>query len=97
MNRLIHASVVEHFDTKLDLVLFITQPRQEVKEEIMLRNVLRKPTHEAIEQVLFISSDEGAAVLISIRDMISASIEIADKIIDACNDQRIFLEHDISR
>jgi hypothetical protein len=92
-NRLIHASFVKHFNNKLAFVLFVTRPPKEVREAILGRSIL-KLRHEPIEQLLFVSSDEGS-VLISIRDMIDVSVEVADKIIDTCNEQKIFLELDL--
>jgi len=89
MNRLIHASFIQHFSNKLHFVLFITRPPKEVQEAIMLRSLGK---HETIEQLLFVSSDKDDPALISIRDMIDQSIKVADKIIDVCSDQNIFLE-----
>jgi hypothetical protein len=35
MNRLIHASIIEHIHNMLDFVLFIDRPEQEIREKIL--------------------------------------------------------------
>jgi hypothetical protein len=35
MNRLIHASIIEHIHNMLDFVLFIERPEKEIQEKIM--------------------------------------------------------------
>jgi hypothetical protein len=93
MNRLIHASTIEHINNKLDFVLFFTQPAKEIRDKIMWDRILHKgKKREPIEQLLFISSDNGDPVLISIKDLILQSTKVSDKVIDTCNGQKIFLE-----
>jgi hypothetical protein len=41
MNRLIHASMIEHIDNMLDFVLFVTRPGREIRERIMWNRVLK--------------------------------------------------------
>jgi hypothetical protein len=95
MNRLIHASIIEHINNKLDFVLFVTRPAKEIREKIMWNRILGKnQKREPIEQLLFVSSDDVDPVQISISDMIHQSTIVADKIIDTCCDQKIFLELD---
>jgi hypothetical protein len=93
MNRLIHASIVEHLHNKLNLVLFVTRPTKEVREKIIWNRILKKNyKREPIEQLLFVSSDEMNPVFFSISDMIQESTKVAEKVIDVCNNQKIFLE-----
>jgi hypothetical protein len=92
MNRLIHASIIEHIHNKLDLVLFVTRPSKEIRERIVWNRILKNQKREPIEQLLFVSSEEMNPVMISISDMIRQSIAVADKIVDLCNSQKIFLE-----
>lgn len=95
MSRLIHSSYIEHIDSKLDFVLFLAPPAQDVRERIVWNRIARKDKqHEPIEQLLFVSSEESDPVLISIKDMIQASVEVADRVISMCADQKIFLELD---
>lgn len=95
MNRLIHASIIEHLDNMLDLILFIERPSKEVREKLMWdrvlkRNYVRKP----IEQLLFVSGDDAAPVFFSMSDMIEQSIAVAEKVIEATARDKIFLELD---
>ncbi|MBR1156074.1 DarT ssDNA thymidine ADP-ribosyltransferase family protein [Bradyrhizobium sp. JYMT SZCCT0428] len=95
LDRLIHSSFIEHIDNKLDFVLFLAPPSKEDREKIMWNQVLKKnQKREPIEQLLFVSSEEGDPALISIRDMVQVSTKVADKVIETCSEQRIFLELD---
>jgi hypothetical protein len=59
MNRLIHASIIEHIHTMLDFVLFIDRPAQEVREKIFWNRIAkRNDEHGPMEQLLFISTDD---------------------------------------
>jgi len=40
MNRLIHASTIEHIRNMLDFVLFVTQPKKEVLDKILWNRIL---------------------------------------------------------
>jgi hypothetical protein len=48
-----------------------------------------------MEQLLFVSSEEANPVFFSIADMIHQSIAVSDKIVDVCNNEKIFLELDM--
>jgi hypothetical protein len=96
MNRLIHASFIRHLSTTLDVVFFFAELSLSKKSEkdvleMILPVAAKGQRHEAIEQLLVVSSDEGS-VIISLRDMIHECEAVANKIIDACRDQKIFLE-----
>jgi hypothetical protein len=96
MNRLIHASIIEHIDNMLDFVLFVTRPAREIREKIMWHRILNKNyDHKPMEQLLFVSSDEVNPVFFSLDDMIQQSIPVSEKIVDVCNDSKIFLELDM--
>jgi hypothetical protein len=96
MNRLIHASIIEHIHNMLDFVLFVEQPKKEIREKIFWNRILKKNyTHEPMEQLLFVSTDDVNPVFFSIGDMVQQSIVVADKIVDVCNSNKIFLELDM--
>jgi hypothetical protein len=96
MNRLIHASIVEHIHNMLDLVLFVTRPKKELREKILWNRILKKDyDHKPMEQLLFVSSEEMNPVFFSIADMIEQSIAVAEKIVDVCSSDKIFLELDM--
>jgi hypothetical protein len=93
MNRLIHASVIEHFDDMLKFVLYVTRPTKAVREKLFQNLMLNKNyERRPIEQLLFVSSDEINPVFFSIDDMIQQSIIVADKIVEVCSSSQIFLE-----
>lgn len=95
MNRLIHASMIEHIHTMLDFVLFVTRPTKEIREKVLWNRILKKNLdHEHMEQLLFVSSEENP-VFFSLSDMIQQSIAVADKIVEVCDRHKIFLELDM--
>lgn len=96
MNRLIHASIIEHFHNMLDFVLFIDRPENEIRDKIFWNRILKKNySHKPMEQLLFVSTDDVNPVFFSIDDMIQQSIAVADKIVDVCDSHKIFLELDM--
>jgi hypothetical protein len=96
MNRLIHASIIEHIHNMLDFVLFVQRPRREIREKIMWNRILKRNyDHAPMEQLLFVSTEEMNPVFFSINDMIEQSIVVADKIVAVCNSNKIFLELDM--
>ena len=96
MNRLIHASIIEHLHNMLDFVLFIGRPKKEIREKIIFNRILKKNySHAPMEQLLFVSTDDVNPVFFSIDDMIQQSISVSDKIVDVCNSHQIFLELDL--
>jgi hypothetical protein len=92
MNRLIHASTIEHINNKLDFVLLFTNHTKETRDQILWDHALGKTKREPIEQLLFVSSDDGDPVLISIKDLVDQSTKVAEKVIDTCDRQKIYLE-----
>lgn len=96
MNRLIHASMIEHIHNMLDFVLFVTRPNKEVRDKILWNRILkRNHDHRPMEQLLFVASDEVTPVFFSLNDMIQQSVVVSDKIVDVCNDRKMFLELDM--
>jgi len=81
MNRLIHASMIEHIKNKIEYVLFFTPLAEETPDKIFRNYLLHKNAkRHPIEQLLFVSSDDGDPVLISIKDLIDQSTKVADKL-----------------
>ncbi len=96
INRLIHASIIEHIRNRLDFVLFVERPAKEIVEKIMWNRIAKKNyNHEPMEQLLFVSTDDVNPVFFSIDDMIEQSIVVADKVVEVCSSQKIFLELDM--
>ena len=96
MNRLIHASMIEHIHNMLDFVLFVTRPAKEIRDKILWNRILkRNHDHDHMEQLLFVSSDEANPVFFSLSNMIQQSISVADKIVDVSSGHKIFLELDM--
>jgi hypothetical protein len=44
MNRLIHASMIEHIHNMLDFVLFVTRPAKEIRDKILWNRILKRIT-----------------------------------------------------
>jgi hypothetical protein len=96
MNRLIHASIIERIHNMLDFVIFVTRPKKEVRDKILWNRILKRHhDHGPMEQLLFVSSDEVHPVFFSLNDMIEQSVAVSDKIVDVCNNHKIFLELDM--
>jgi hypothetical protein len=91
MNRMIHASIIDHYDNMLKLKLAFTRLDKEIRDKIIFDQYGREDT-EPFEQLLFIVSDDSSAALVSLLDVINTSIEVSDKIIETCSQESIFLE-----
>jgi hypothetical protein len=93
MNRLVHANSIEHFSNKEQLSFFLFPPAINRDVALYRAIVARKSESGSIEQLLMIANDdEEVAVLISIKDMIGKSIEVAEKILEVCSDEDINLD-----
>ncbi len=91
VNRIIHASMIVHYDDMLSCKLAFMKLDEKTRHKIIF-NELPKTHRKHFEQLLFIASDANDPVLISLLDTINVSIAIAEKIVDTCAQQHIFLE-----
>lgn len=90
-NKIIHATTIEHFHEKQSFIEYFSLISPEEKIARILRNVGRRKQQENIEQLLLIASDQDV-YLVSITDLIAASISVADKVIEVCSSRQIYLE-----
>lgn len=96
MNRLIHASIIEHIHNILDLALFIERPSREIRERIFWNRIGKgNIDHKPMEQLLFVSTENMNPVFISLEDMITQSMSVADKVVEVCSNSKIYLEMDM--
>jgi hypothetical protein len=96
MNRLIHASIIEHVDNMLDLVFLVEGTKLETRKKILMNRIIsRKYDHPPMEQLLFVSTEDMNAAFFSINDMIQQSIGVAEKVVELCGRHEIFLELDM--
>lgn len=96
MNRLVHSSIIEHFDNMLDFTLFVHRPPPKIREKILFNRILKRNyDHRSMEQLLFVSTPDMNSAMFSIDDMITQSIIVADKIVETCSSSKIFLEFDM--
>jgi hypothetical protein len=93
VNYLINASAIKYIDTKFELTLHLIPMDNTTREKMFLRHIGNASLfEERIEPLIFVKSDTDKSVLISLRDVITTSTEVAEKVISACSDQSIFLE-----
>jgi hypothetical protein len=91
VNGLIHASTIKYMETKFDKTLLINP---ELAMNYLIRTTTgRQPrTWQSIEPVIFVMSDKGKPFLISLKDMVAASARVAEKIVERCTEEKIFIE-----
>jgi len=91
VNRIIHASMIRHFDSNSSLQLAFIKLDIAAQYQTFLE---RYEEHEGkpFEQLLLIASDDADAAMVSLLDIINASIKISDKIVETCARDKIFLE-----
>jgi hypothetical protein len=99
-NSIIHGIYIDLFLSRFDIELFYgirqrTEADKFAQYKLFEKLINENRWHEyAIEPAMLVKSDKEFVGIVLLKDLVNASVDVVEKIIDVCSDSNIFLGAD---